>query len=63
MSKSWYESKTIIGAVAALVCAGTSMLGIDLDEGGVTESIQAIGTVVSFVLTVVGRYKAVESLK
>lgn len=57
-SKPWWQSKTILGALAVLLAAGASAAGIDLDEGTVTETLERVVTAAGAVLAIIGRITA-----
>ena len=66
-SKSWYQSKTIIGILVTFLAGIVGILkifGIDLGlgEAEITAFILAVFTVIGTVLAVVGRLKATKSI-
>jgi len=57
------KSLTIWGAIATLAVAASSIAGIDLDAGMVTEAVQGIATVVATAMTIWGRLRATKAIQ
>lgn len=68
--KKWWESRTIWGAIIAVVCFGLTFFGITIAEPEQTQIIDLIlqiatpvGALVALILTIVGRVKATKVIK
>ena len=57
-SKMWYKSSGIIGGLIALIMFVVQMLGLDLDEGMVTELITLVFQLVGILVAIYGRITA-----
>ncbi len=61
-SKKWYESKTIIGGIISLISMIAMIAELDIDEGMITEIVQASFAVMGSILTVIGRLRATKQI-
>lgn len=66
MSKSWYQSRTIWGAIISVVAIALRNYGIDLDSEDQQQIAQAlcdIAAVLGSIVAVHGRVQAKEAIK
>lgn len=56
--KPWWQSRTILGAAAVLLAQAANALGLDVDEGHITEALTALVSAAGALLAIVGRVRA-----
>lgn len=64
-TKAWYQSKTVMGSLAAIVLSILGMLGKDIGitEGELTDILVQIGAIVGMVLALIGRFTAKKDIE
>ena len=56
--KKWYKSRTIWGGVASTVAGIGAIVGIDLDQGALTEQFMQTVAALGGLVAVFGRFRA-----
>jgi len=62
-SKKWYQSKTIIGGIVAMIMMIVAFSGFDLDEGVITEFVTNLFGLITMGVAIYGRIVAKHKIK
>lgn len=64
-TKAWYQSKTVMGSLAAIIMTVVGILGKDIgiSEGELTDILLQVGSIAAMCIALVGRFTAKKEIE